>query len=226
MRLILFDVDGTLVQSTGIDSLCYAQAVSERLETPINTNWTDYRESTDTGILNELLDRHGIPPNRHMGIYHDVKQRFIGLLTDALHSDPACCRQVAGAGQLIKCMQEAPDLRIGIATGGWSTSAKLKLHHAGISTKDIPFASSDDADSREEILRLARQRSAADGAKFDRITYVGDGVWDVKAAAALGFQFVGMACESGHELLSASGAKMVLDHFLDQKGFLRHSLAD
>lgn len=223
MRLIIFDVDGTLVRSTGVDTRCYAKAVSEKLGTRISANWGDYRESTDAGILSELFDRHGIPLCRRPSVARAVRRRFIELLSEAFDSDPACCRQVAGAGALLHRLRELTDLRVAIATGGWSTSARLKLNQAGISIDGIPFSSSDDADKRQRILHLALEKSSAEvGFKFSGVTYVGDGTWDVEAAAALGFKFVGMACESGTDLLSRAGADVILDHFEDHQEFLRH----
>lgn len=222
MHLVIFDVDGTLVQSTGVDTRCYAQAVSGVLGTRISTSWAEYRESTDSGILRELFDRHGIPLCRRAGLEETVRQRFIRRLSDAFDSDPVCCQEVFGARALLEHLRKRPGVRIAVATGGWSASARLKLNHAGISTDGVPFASSDDAITREEILRIAHQRASEEaGLTFRSVTYVGDGIWDVRAAAALGFKFVGMACERGSERLSGAGAEVVLDDFLDKPGFLR-----
>ena len=225
MRLVIFDVDGTLLQSMEVDTRCYAKAVSERLGREISTNWEEYLESADSGILSELLDRHGVPTCRRPGVVSAVRERFVELLRYAASADPECCRQVAGAGALLQRLQELADVRVAIATGGWSVPAKLKLSHAGISAAGIPFASADDVHKREQILRVALERSSSGGQiKFDEVIYVGDGVWDVHAAAALNFNFVGIACEGGRNLLSDAEAGLVLDHFLDPDEFLRHVL--
>lgn len=169
MRLLIFDVDGTLVQSMGVDTLCYAQAVCERLGRKISTNWAEYRESTDSGIMRDLFDRHRIPISRRPGVANAVRGRFIELLREAVDSDPECCRGVAGAGALLQRLRESEDVCVAIATGGWSASARLKLEHASISIDDIPFASSDDADRREQILRVVLERSSAEeGAHVQR----------------------------------------------------------
>lgn len=226
MRLVIFDVDGTLLQSMGVDTRCYAKAVSERLGRQISMNWAEYRESTDSGILRELFDRHSIPACRRQGMTDAVRAHFLELLREAFDSDPDCCRQVAGAGSLLQRLRESADVCAAIATGGWSASARLKLNHAGISINGIPFASSDDADRREQILRIAHERaSAKHRLRFSEVTYVGDGKRDVEAAMALGFRFVGMACAGGRHLLSGAGADVILDHFVDQDEFIRHVFA-
>jgi phosphoglycolate phosphatase-like HAD superfamily hydrolase len=209
-----------------VDTDCYARAASERLGTQISTNWTEYRESTDSGILRELFDRYQVPPCRRPTLANDVRGRFFELLREAFNSDPECCREVAGAGALLQRLRDSADVRVAIATGGWSTSARLKLNHAGIMIDGIPVASADDSDRREEILRIALERSSAqDGLKFSDVTYVGDGKWDIECAAALDFNFVGIACEGGRDLLSGAGADLILDHFVDHDHFIRHVCA-
>ena len=226
MRLVIFDIDGTLLHSMGVDTKCYAKAVSEQLGGQISTDWDDYLETTDSGILSELLDRRGVPTSRRPGVENAVRERFVELLRQAFSSDPECCRQVAGAGALLQRLREFADVRVAIATGGWSASAKLKLDHAGIPIVGIPFATADEAHKREQILRAALERTSAGGRiTFDEVIYVGDGMWDIDAAAALNFKFVGIACEGGRELLAHAKSGLILDHFLDQDKFLRHVCA-
>ena len=57
----MFDVDGTLTQSTLADRVCYAQVMSEHLDIEIDTDWSTYRQSTDSGIAHELFARAGRP---------------------------------------------------------------------------------------------------------------------------------------------------------------------
>ncbi len=77
---------------------------------------------------------------------------------------------------------------VSIATGGWYESAALKLRSAGIEINSIPIASSNDHISRVEIMKCAA--SKAIGQNVYPCTYFGDGSWDKKACAQLGFNFV------------------------------------
>ena len=54
-NLIIFDVDGTLIESMGIDTKVYAETFLQSYNTTINTDWNRYRYSTDSGIFLELL---------------------------------------------------------------------------------------------------------------------------------------------------------------------------
>ena len=64
MHLIVFDVDGTLVESDEFDGVLYAKAVRDVLDIEVDDDWTGYRHVTDNGILDEILDRHAVEMDR------------------------------------------------------------------------------------------------------------------------------------------------------------------
>jgi phosphoglycolate phosphatase-like HAD superfamily hydrolase len=86
-----------------------------------------------------------------------------------------------------------------------------------LSARGIPWASADDAIDRVDILRMAIQRAGQHCGQdtFENVVYVGDGVWDVRAAKALGIGFLGLA--AGHKAgrLMKEGASCVLPDFSD-----------
>jgi phosphoglycolate phosphatase-like HAD superfamily hydrolase len=224
MQLVIFDVDGTLTLTTAIDADCYARALSAHLGIRIDTDWSTYRHATDAGILSELLERHGILESP--SDIAAVKGRFLELLSAAVIADPGSCREVPGARAMIGYLRELPDVRLAIATGAWADSARLKLRHAAIPAKHLPFASSDDSPSRERILQTAFERAAAAARTvIDTVTYVGDALWDLSAARSLGFKFVGIAADGDTCRLQLAGAAAVFPGFTDQNAFVRQLLA-
>ncbi len=48
MHLVIIDIDGTPTDTTTVDSVCFERAVSGHLGTRIDTDWSRYRESTDS----------------------------------------------------------------------------------------------------------------------------------------------------------------------------------
>jgi phosphoglycolate phosphatase-like HAD superfamily hydrolase len=205
-HLLVFDVDGTLTRTMAADTRCYAQALFERLRTPIDTDWASYRFVTDPGIAAEAFERClGRPPAPHE--LDAVRARFLALLAAQDGYD-----EVPGAAALLQRLRLRRDVFLAIATGAWSDSALLKLRRAGIAVDGLPMATGDDASAREEILRLAILRA---GRPFDRVTYVGDGVWDVAATRALGIGFVGISCDGDATALRAAGAVHVLPDLRD-----------
>jgi phosphoglycolate phosphatase-like HAD superfamily hydrolase len=79
------------------------------------------------------------------------------------------------------------------------------------------WANADDALDRVDILRTAIQRAGQDYRQdiFEKVVYVGDGIWDVRAAAALGIGFLGLASGDKAVRLVEEGASYVLPDFLD-----------
>jgi beta-phosphoglucomutase-like phosphatase (HAD superfamily) len=211
-HLVVFDVDGTLTQTMGIDGRCYAQALGEHLGAPIDTEWGRYRLVTDPGIAAEAFERrHGRAPRADEMVA--IRERFLSLLRAT--EEPV--REVPGAAALLRKLRGRADVAAAIATGAWSDSALWKLHRAGIPVDGLVIATGDDAPSREEILRIAMRRAEP----FARATYVGDGPWDVAASRATGIGFVGIACDGGAERLNAAGASTVLPDLRDKDRFLK-----
>jgi phosphoglycolate phosphatase-like HAD superfamily hydrolase len=112
-----------------------------------------------------------------------------------LRGAPSAVREIAGAKRLVERLLELPGVRVAVATGGWEPTAKMKLAHVGIDVARLGFASSSDACARVDIMRRAARR-ALRGAEHARATYFGDGAWDLRASAALGYDFVAV----GHAL--------------------------
>jgi phosphoglycolate phosphatase-like HAD superfamily hydrolase len=194
-HLVMFDIDGTLVDSAGFDGALYAQAVRDVLAAHVDETWASYRNVTDSGILEELL-----VPGRLDAPYDDIRARvqtrFIKLVRDylATHS----LREVAGAMALIQALRAAPHVRVAIATGGWKETALLKLHAIGLDPAGVSFASASDAFERTKIMQLAERR-ATSGAPPGRRTYFGDGAWDKRACAELGYDFIAIGKGVEHE---------------------------
>ena len=111
-------------------------------------------------------------------------------------------REIAGAKRLVERLLELPNVRVGVATGGWEPTALLKLAHVGIDVGRLGFASSSDARARTDIMRLAAQR-AMQGRAFARATYFGDGAWDRRASAALGYDFIAVGKAVPHPVAYA-----------------------
>lgn len=185
MHLVLFDIDGTLVESYDFDTEYFQAAVKDVLGVTIGTDWSCYHDVTDSGILNEVIEELGLR-NDSERITEEVKERFVIRIADYISCHDIS--PISGAYKFLSQLVARKDVAVAFATGGWSESAKMKLGAAGISFSSIPLASSSDHYSRIEIMRLAEKR--AGNGHYDAITYFGDGLWDQKASETLGYNFV------------------------------------
>jgi beta-phosphoglucomutase-like phosphatase (HAD superfamily) len=188
MHLVMFDIDGTLVDSAGFEGDLYAEAVESVLGVHVDRNWDVYEHVSDSGILEQLLLESALDGDR-AELAARVQRRFVGNVSAYLATSPSALREIEGAKRLVDRLLALPGVRVAVATGGWEETARLKLRLVGIDAERVGFASSSDARARTEIMRLAAQR-AMRGAAFRRATYFGDGPWDRRASEQLGYDFI------------------------------------
>ena len=222
MNLIVFDIDGTLTDSTTVDGNCFVQAVSEVFGfEDIDQNWANYRHVTDSGILSQLCTEQ-LKRLPTLDEQERVERRFVTLLSEQFESQPGVhCKPTVGASLLLSRLTEASSpWKVAIATGGWKRSAELKLHQAGLDLSGIPTATASDAENRIDIMKLAISRAGVSDWKSVRKLYVGDGVWDLKASRELGIGFVGIGAGKRAQSLVVQGARFVLPDFENIDRFL------
>jgi phosphoglycolate phosphatase-like HAD superfamily hydrolase len=217
-HLLMFDIDGTLTRTNDVDGRCFAQAMSEHLGCAIDNDWAKYRHVTDSGIAAELFHQH----HRDAKELRLVRNRFVSLLKDALASDPGNCRPISGAADFLLRLRDMAGVVVGLAGGGWADSILAKLRHAEIPARELPLASADDAEARTEIMTICYRRAAlsADIERFTSVTYFGDATWDVEAALALGWGFIGIGLGKSAERMRAAGARDVFEDFADGAAIL------
>ncbi|MDJ0973321.1 MAG: HAD hydrolase-like protein [Planctomycetota bacterium] len=220
--LLVFDIDGTLTESMGVDTELFVRAAEEVLGVDtIDTDWSSYTHRTDTGVTRELVQRKLARAPTPDDV-DAVRARFITLLRGELFEHPHRCRPIPGALEMLAAVDARADVACAVATGGWRESALLKVDAAGLPIRHLPFATSDDAHERTTIMRTAveRARGQYDVARAARTIYVGDAVWDVEASHAMGIDFVGISGGERDEHLRTAGAQHVIPDFTDLDAFL------
>jgi uncharacterized protein (DUF952 family)/phosphoglycolate phosphatase-like HAD superfamily hydrolase len=219
MQLVIFDIDGTLTNTYKVDEDCFKRAFALEFGIfGIHTNWSEYAYTTDSGITQEIFKEKlkRLPSDEELV---RIKARFVSLLQEAYINDQDLFSEIPGSANILAKLQLYPDWCIAIATGGWRESAKLKLQKANLQIEGIPFASANDALSREDIVKTAiiKAENLYQVEKFQKVVFIGDGVWDVKAAYQLNIAFIGI----GDHKLANVGAKKVIKDFTKLEDFLK-----
>jgi phosphoglycolate phosphatase-like HAD superfamily hydrolase len=217
MHLVMFDIDGTLAETMKIDEECFVRSLAEIYGfTGVETDWSRYKHSTDSGIFQEIYEaRIGRPPSSSE--ISRFRQHFVGLLAQGSSETPFA--SVTGASLLLSRLAGSAEHRVALATGAWRDSARLKMASAGLCYDNYPAASSDDALDRESIIRLSMRRAAERWGGFSHAVYVGDGVWDARACRSVGIPFIGVGTDGRAGRLAAEGAVCVFPDFSDTNLF-------
>jgi beta-phosphoglucomutase-like phosphatase (HAD superfamily) len=222
LKLVIFDVDGTLTDTNGVDDDCFLQAFEDALGiTDISTDWESYPHTTDSAIaLHVFQTKFDRAPQDEEIQKH--KTRFLELLQIRSMMNPAQFVEITGAGAMLKRLRRESDWAIAIATGSRRDAVRLKMNAAKITGDDLPIASADDGLSREEILQIAVKMALKvyNQLEFEKIVSVGDGVWDVRTAANLEMLFLGIGDKKTAVKLRQAGANIVLKNYADYDLFL------
>ncbi len=228
--VVIFDVDGTLIRSTGVDDECLTAAFSTVFDVELpRLDWADFTHSTDQGLSIEVCQRWaGRTPLPEE--VERVKGVFVELLRAELAVKPDRSTPVPGVHAMLDALAERPHMAVGVASGAWPESAEVKLAAAGVSIAGLP-ATFSHADAlgrpatRPQIIRstldeIVRGAMDGDARRVGRVVYIGDGVWDARAARELGIGFVGLRHDRDESRLRALGAGVVLHDFSNLSVFL------
>lgn len=213
MTGIIFDIDGTLTNTTKVDDKCFIKAFKNVFEIDIsNQDWSELKNVTDWGITEEIILKNWnrIPTEIE---YKKMVSEFVSELQSEFKKDKKEFREINGASNFIKFLIEKSNVKIGIATGGWKKSAILKLKSIGIDSTEFVFSNSNDFKTRENIvLNAISKLNLKWENKIERIIYFGDGTWDYVTCEKLGIEFVGID-NSNNDKLKKIGVKTIFNDF-------------
>ena len=217
MKLLVFDLDGTLTKTNAVDEECFVQAFADVFRIrDVKTRWSEYDHVTDVGVLQQVFQNtFSRLPQRHEIVR--FAECFAGLLDDRHSAGLDVFDQIPGAASLLLNLASHSEWRVAIATGCLEVSAKVKIRASLLPANDIPAAFAEDGPSREAIVRTAvgRAKRCYQQSEFERVVSVGDAVWDVRAAQRLELPFVGVGDGENAGLLRNSGARAVIENFLN-----------
>lgn len=223
MRLILFDIDGTLLWTNGAGRRAIHRALLDEMGTAGPIEGYRFDGKTDPQIVRELLGLAGHPECGSEARITAVCARYVELLTAELARPTQATRLYPGITDLLAALEpyetEARAL-VGLLTGNVQHGAALKLRSAGLDPARFAVgAFGSDSHHRPDLPAIAAQRAEQrTGRRFRGadIVIVGDTPDDVACARPMGARTVGVATGfySAAQLQEA-GATHVFDSLAD-----------
>ena len=222
-KLILFDIDGTLVLTGGAGIRAMNRAAEEILGALNFLDGIPCAGRTDWIILHDALTKAG----------HDLDEDLFARMRDAHirylaeemeHPGDGVKAVMPGIRQLLPALQSRDDVFLGLLTGNFEEAARIKLGHFDLWNYFRCGAFGDDAPDRNALVPFAVDRARVYGlGSFDYadVVVIGDTPHDVACAVAVGAQPVAVATGGFTvEQLRATGAPIVLKDLSDTAGFL------
>ncbi len=220
-KLIIFDIDGTLLYSNKIDSQCFADTYEKVYKKPFPTiDWTKYPHVTDDTIFKTVIQEQfgRVASFEEMDAF---RNEFVELIKQKRIETPNKFKAIKNSRKIIELLVADDSYKVGIATGGWRKPAMVKLNHIGILTKQLHMSFADGNPTREDIINGVFQQTNALDLEFEKVVYVGDAVWDVTTTRNMNLPFIGVRREGDFEVLRKIGAETIISDYSDIDIFKR-----
>jgi phosphoglycolate phosphatase len=197
IRLVLFDIDGTLIQTGGAGMRAFDRAFAMAFGVPNAAEQIDFAGRTDRGILSDFFAVHGIEPSEEnhkhfFRIYVHWLSHFLELHRgETLPGVLRLLRDLLGLN---------PRPTIGLLTGNIRLGAQIKLRHHQLWNFFETGAFGCEHHDRNEIARIARERGRQVlGGELagDQILVIGDTTRDIDCANAIGARCLAVATGGG-----------------------------
>ena len=223
IKVLLFDIDGTLVLTGGAGSRAMTRAFEDIFAVPDAFHETPMPGRTDTWILSDAAAAHGVSFDAEtLAAFREV---YLAHLYKAL-DEPSPRKQVMpGVVPLLEALDQRADAYLALLTGNYEEAAHAKLAHFDLWRYFRCGAFGDDAPDRNRLLPRAMARVRASGGPVvapEDIVVIGDTPLDVACAAASGARSLAVAT-GGYDVdaLRAAGADVVFQDLSDTREVLR-----
>lgn len=196
MKLVLFDIDGTLLLTDGAGRRSMEGALQEVFGFAGDSNYR-YDGKTDRQIAREQMRAAGFDDAHIDSRMNDVLQAYLDRLRSALEEDPDAARICTGVVPLLDALEAHKRATLGLLTGNVADGARRKLAAVGIDANRFRInAFGSDHEHRPELPGIAKLRAlelmgldvAGDG-----IVVIGDTPADIHCGRALGVRAIGVA---------------------------------
>lgn len=220
-RLILFDIDGTLISSGGAGEKSLGIAVRELYGPDATLEGVEIAGRTDTGIARQILERQRqeVTPEKVM----ELLRTYLGHLKGQLGQTAG--RVLPGVPELLEALKAQPHVLLGLLTGNLAEGAELKLRHYGLWDYFSFGAYADDSHDRNQLGRFACDRASArlgSDIPCDRVYVLGDTPYDIECGNVINAVTVAVATGgASKEKLAAHQPDHLFADFSDVPAVLR-----
>ena len=223
-KLVLFDIDGTLVLTGGAGIRAMNRAGETILGVPRILDGISIAGRTDWSIFRDALEKIGLELDDDL--FARLRTEHVkNMREEILERGEGVKAIMPGVSELLSVLGARDDVYLGLVTGNFKDAARIKLEHFDL-WRHFPWgAFGDDSADRNELVPLAVERARVSGVPeipYEDVIVVGDTPHDVACADAVGAVPVAVATGTFTvDQLRETGAPVVLADLSDTAGFVR-----
>ena len=180
-RLVLFDIDGTLITDRGAARDAYAGALEAVYGYDGDLGRYDFSGRTDPQITHMVLGDHGLSREAIDAEMPRLWDHYLAALER--NATPGRVRVLPGIASLLERLSAHHDITLALLTGNIEPGARIKLGSVSLNAY-FPFgAFGSDSPHREELPPIAvRRASERNGHRFAGrdVVIIGDSIYDVR----------------------------------------------
>lgn len=229
-RLVLFDIDGTILLSGGAGRRAITAALSEAVGDVGAFSGIRFDGKTDPQIVAELLSAAGHPPPHAAEHVEALCERYVTLLERELGNGGRGTVLMPGVLELLDRLEEEASVVLGLLTGNLARGARLKLSAAGIDPARFGVgAFGSDSPHRPDLPAVAARRAEPLFGRVpagEEVVIIGDTPADVHCGSGIGARALAVAT-GGYTVreLAECGPYAVFDDLSETAGVLAAILA-
>jgi phosphoglycolate phosphatase len=229
-KVVLFDIDGTILWTDGAGRRAVFQALEEHFGA---TGPGEHRfdGKTDPQIVRELMRHAGVGEEDIDARLELVLGRYLALLESELAEADHRDHVFPGVHELLEALEARDDVLLGLLTGNIHPGARAKLSAVGIAPDRFRVgAFGSDHHDRPELPEIARRRAEellGDAVDGRDIVVIGDTPADIACGEAIGARAIAVATgRYSVEELAACGPAAVFADLSDTDAVVRAILED
>jgi phosphoglycolate phosphatase len=223
-RLLLFDIDGTLVLTGGAGKRAITRAFQELFGAADAFAGVSMAGRTDRFLVEQGLERSGVPVTADA--LTRVRERYLARLAEEIHAPAQGARaMMPGVAPLLDALRTLDHVHCALLTGNYEAGARIKLEHFDLWRRFAWGSYGDDYADRDLLARAAVADAPARGVALRdpaQAIVVGDTPFDIACARAAGARVVAVAT-GGHTVdqLRACGPDAVFEDLTDIDAVLK-----
>jgi len=192
VRLVLFDIDGTLVHTGRAGSLAFAKTFATEFNAHDGIEKMKFAGRTDVSLVREFFGYHRIPATPEN--FERFFSRFVFWLDHIVNqSNGEICRGVTSFLRELQTLARPPVL--GLLTGNIQLGAEIKLRRYGLWEHFVFGGFADDHEDRDQIAAaaFARGRRLLGHLRPEEVVVVGDTPFDIRCGKFIGARVLAVA---------------------------------